>query len=208
MIWLDMLHVLDSAFPTGAYAHAAGLESLMPPGLRAALELRLEESIGRLDLVYLLHAYGDDLVMLDELLHASLLVREPREASSAIGTSFLRSTCDILPDQRLATFLAHETHHHHAVAFGAVACALEMEPELAAEAYAFSSMRALVSAAQRLGWIGQRLAQRTLHELKPACITAARVASQMTLDEAGAFAPQWDLASMRHEHAPARMFAS
>ena len=208
MQWLDVLHVLDSAFPTGAYAHASGLESLAPPDLLAALELRVEESIARLDLVFVLHAYSHDLVALDDLLHASLLLREPREASSAIGTSLLRSARDILPDPRLAAFLAHGTHHHQAVAFGAVACALDMEPDLAAQAYAFNSVRTLVSAAQRLGWIGQRLAQRMLHDLKPSCVAAARQAARMTLEEAGAFAPLWDLASMRHEHAPARMFAS
>ena len=208
MLWLDVLHVLDSAFPTGAYVHASGLESLAPRDLQTALELRLEESIGRLDLVFLLHAYHDDLVELDQLLHASLLVREPREASSAVGTSLLRSVCDSLPEQRLTTFLAQSTHHHQAVTFGAVACALDMEPELAAQAYAFNSARALISAAQRLGWIGQRVAQRTLHGLKPSCVAAASQATRMTLEEAGAFAPLWDLASMRHEHASARMFAS
>jgi len=208
MLWLDALHVLDSAFPTGAYVHASGLESLEPRDLKTVLELRLEESIGRLDLVFLLHAYSGDLAVLDELLHASLLMREPREASSAVGTSMLRSVCDILPDQRLAGFLACETPHHQAVVFGAVACALDMDPRLAAQAYAFTSMRALVWAAQRLGWIGQRLAHRMLHELKPSCVAAARQAEQIPLNEAGAFAPLWDLASMRHEHAPARMFAS
>jgi urease accessory protein len=208
MMWLDALHVMDSAFPTGAYVHAAGLETLQPADLQAALELRLEESIGRLDLVFALHAYHEDLLVLDEVLHASLLVREPREASSAIGKSLLRSVCEILPDRRLLEFRERGEHQHQAVAFGAVACALEVRPELAAQAYAFNSMRALVSAAQRLGWIGQRQAQRTLHELKPACVNAARQAADMTLDDAGAFAPQWDLACMRHEHAPARMFAS
>jgi len=200
--------VLDSAFPTGAYVHASGLESLEPHDLKTAIELRLEESIGRLDLVFLLQAYTGDLVALDQLLHASLLMREPREASSAVGTSMLRSVCDILADQRLAAFRACETHHHQAVVFGAVASALDIEPQLAAQAYAFTSMRALVSAAQRLGWIGQRLAQRMLHELKPSCVMVARQADQIELEEAGAFAPLWDLASMRHEHAPARMFAS
>ena len=208
MQWLDVLHILDSAFPTGAYVHASGLESLQPRDLKTALELRLEESIARLDLVFLLHAYRHDLIALDELLHASLLVREPREASSAVGTSLLRSVCDILPDERLADFLSSGKHHHQAVAFGAVACVLDMQPEVAAQAYAFNSVRALVSAAQRLGWIGQRLAQRMLHQLKPSCVAAASQAAGMTLDEAGAFVPLWDIASMRHEHAPARMFAS
>ena len=208
MKWLDVLHVLDSAFPTGAYVHASGLESLAPRDLHAALELRLEESIARLDLVFLLHAYRHDLIALDDLLHASMLVRETRDASSAVGTSLLRSVCEILPDQRLRAFLARDAHHHQAVAFGAVACALQVEPELAAQAYAFSSVRALVSAAQRLGWIGQRLAQRMLHDLKPSCVAAASVAEHLTLEETGAFAPLWDLASMRHEHASGRLFAS
>jgi len=208
MRWLDALQVLDSAFPTGAFAHSLGLESLTPADLGSALALRLNESVARLELVFLLHAYTVELLELDALMHASLLVREPREASSFTGTSFLRAVCELLVDPRLSSFLDEGQHHHHAVVFGAVCGALEVPPGQAAEWYALNTLRSQVSAAQRLGWIGQREAQRILHQLKPVVKDAAASAARVTLEDAGAFSPLWDIASMRHERAPARMFNS
>src|SRR5262245_4111758 len=91
--WLDVLHILDSSFPTGGYVHSAGLESMAlgPEGLESLLRLRIEQSLAHLELVFMLHAYTTDLLDLDQRYHALQLMREPREASAAIGTSFLRS---------------------------------------------------------------------------------------------------------------------
>src|SRR5258708_25385287 len=106
MKWLDFLHVIDSSFPTGAYVHSFGLESfqarMTARGLEAALVLRLDETLARLELVFVLHAYTRDLVELDERLHAVLLVREPREASALIGRNLLRAATEVVEDRRLA----------------------------------------------------------------------------------------------------------
>jgi len=209
--WLDALHVLDSSFPTGAYVHSFGLETLAPGNvteLQTALALRVEESLARLELIFLLRAYTDDLVNLDERLHALLLPREPREASASIGTHLLRAACDLFDNARIKTFLAESRHHHQPIAYGALAAALDLAPDLAAEAYAFGSLRGQVAAAQRLGWLGQRGAQRLLNALKPDVHAAVVHAARMSLADAGAFAPAWDIACMAHERAPARMFAS
>jgi urease accessory protein len=211
--WLDALHVLDSAFPTGAYVHSFGLESfsqrrLSARELESALALRLEETLARLELVFLRHAYARDLVALDERLHAMLLVREPREASALIGQNLLKSVTGLVEDVRLAGFAREGKHHHHPIVFGAVAAALDIPCDIALEAYAFGSIRGSVSAAQRLGWLGQRDAQQVLHTLKPRVREAAMHAQRTELEDAGAFAPAWDIASMVHERAPARMFAS
>jgi urease accessory protein len=208
--WLDVLHVLDSSFPTGGYAHSAGLESIAGgrDALEALLRLRIEQALGRLDLVFVLNAYTRDLIDLDQRYHALQLLREPREASAAIGTSFLRSVSDIVLEVRVARFLSAAAHHHHPIAFGAVAAALDVSPTLAAEAYAFGSVRAQVAAAQRLGWIGQREAQRVLHRLKPDLTVAVATARDIDVEDAGAFAPAWDLGCMAHERADVRMFAS
>ena len=206
--WLDALHLLDSAFPTGAFVHSLGLESLAPTNLEAALASRLEESLARFELVFVLHARTGDLLELDDRMHAMLLARELRLASSVVGTSLLRAACDLLTDSRLDDFLHAGQHHHQPVVFGAVTAALELAPELAAQAYAFSSLRSQVSAAQRLGWLGQREAQHVLHRLKPAVRAAVAVAAQLSLEDAGAFTPAWDIASMQHEVARMRLFAS
>jgi urease accessory protein len=211
MDWLDFLHVVDSSFPTGAYAHSSGLETLAPHGieeLELLLALRVNETLGRFELVFVLHAHSGPLVELDEQFHTMLLPREAREASSAIGTSFLRSVCDVVDDERLTKFASTGTHRHSPIVFGAVAAAFDVPAELAATTYALQSMRSLVSAAQRLGRVGQRDAQRVLHQLKPAMRQAVATAQQLNPDSAGAFSPVWDIASMRHEHAPVRMFAS
>jgi urease accessory protein len=209
--WLHALHVLDSSFPTGAYVHSFGLETLAPRDvaqLQAALALRLQESLARFELVFLLHAYTEDLVDLDERLHAMLLAREPREASALIGTHLLRAARELFDSPRLESFLAQGRHHHQPIAFGALGAALNLPADLAAEAYAFGALRGQVAAAQRMGWLGQRDAQRVLHALKPAVSAAVAQASRMAPAEAGAFAPAWDIACMAHERAPARMFAS
>ncbi|HEY2594880.1 MAG TPA: urease accessory UreF family protein, partial [Chloroflexota bacterium] len=168
----------------------------------------VEQSLARLDLVFVDHAYRVDLVELDRRYHVMQLVREPREASAAIGTSLLRSAADVLSDAGVGQFLRDGPHHHHSVAYGAVAAALDMPTELAMQSYALGSVRGQVSAAQRLGWIGQREAQRMLHRLKPSLLAAVADASSMNLDDVGTFVPTWDIAAMAHERADARMFAS
>jgi urease accessory protein len=211
MKWLDFLHVIDSSFPTGAYAHSNGLETLAPRNtdeLERLLALRVNETLGRFELVFVVHAYSASLVELDELFHAMVQPREAREASRAIGASLLRSASDIMDDARLTEFARRSEHHHLPIVFGAVAAAFDVPQQLAASTYAFQSMRSLVSAAQRLGRVGQRDAQRVLHRLKPAMREAVVTAQQLTQESAGAFSPAWDIASMQHEHTPVRMFVS
>ena len=74
--------------------------------------------------------------------------------------------------------------------------------------YAFQSLRQQLSAAQRLGRIGQSAVQELLHALKPAILSAVERSLRVPLDEAGAFTPWIDLASMKHEHQFARLFLS
>ncbi len=208
---LDWLHIVDSSFPTGAYVHSAGLESLAPlrlADLEELLALRLQQTVGRFELVFLLHAYAVPLLPLNAQCHAMLLPREAREASGQVGAQLLRNACDLFDHPRLAAFLRDGRHQHAPVVFGAVAAALDVARPVAAATYALQGVRSLVAAAQRLTRLGQRDAQRLVHRLKPAVREAVATASRLRLDEAGAFAPAWDVAAMAHERAPARMFVS
>jgi urease accessory protein len=211
MGWLDLLHIADSSFPSGAYVHSWGLETLAPSTageLHKVLCSRITESLARFELVFLRHAYVEPVEELDARLDAMLFAREPREASRAVGTSLLRAACELHQSPTLYAFLESGPHRHVPIVFGAIAMQLEVEPALAAETYAFQSLRASVSVMQRLGKLGQREAQQVLHRLKPAVQSAVVTACSVTLEDAGAFAPAWDIAAMQHERAPVRMFAS
>lgn len=208
MRWLDFLHFVDSSFPMGAYTHSFGLETLGPEHLEARLASRLREGLGRFEMVFVRHAYDRPLVALDERMESMLIPRESRRASASIGTALLTGACDLLADVHLEQFMKDGPHHHYPIVFGALAAALDVPTSMALETYAFLGLRSHVSAAQRLGWLGQRDAQRLLHRFKPEVRDAVQRASAMDLDHAGACAPAWDIAAMAHEFAPARMFAS
>ena len=115
MRWLPfLLQTTDSLFPTGAYAHSSGLESLVQlglvtdaPTLAAFLRTHALPALARYELPYLgfareAAARGDlpTLVALDREYGAGKLAREAREASAGIGMQRLRMLL------RLETLLA------------------------------------------------------------------------------------------------------
>jgi urease accessory protein UreF len=129
-----------------------------------------------------------------------LPVKEFRMASRSIGRSFLRAAARIRPCRIYA--------EHHAVVFGAVLREWNLELESGLLVYAFQALRQQLSAAQRLGKIGQTEMQELLHLLKPAVREAAEVSVSLTRDEIGGFSPWLDLAGMAHAQQRSRLFLS
>jgi len=222
---LNLLHLADSAFPVGAHAHSYGLETLVTEGavtdaetLRALLRLQLLAVLARTDLVALRR--------LDAELSALKPVREWREGSSGAGRRMLVTARGFLAAARerdddgrdgeaVVDALARDADAdaavvgpHHALAYGVVGRALGIDADALARAYAFGVVAASVSAAVRLIPLGQTAAQAALHALKGACAEAARVSSTHPRDDMGGGLPLLDIAGMRHERAPARLFIS
>jgi len=208
---LDLLHITDRSFPTGGFVHSQGLEWLVKYetiSLERVLELRLREQLGRFELVFLAHAYADDAAELDERFHSMVMPRESREASSQVGRQLLRNACELFESPALRAAFDELPHAHHPIAFGIVGNALGLPVRMAAEAYAFQSVRGQVSAAQRLTRLGQNEAQRILHRTKPAIENAVEEALALRIEDALPFAPVLDVACMAHERAPVRLFVS
>ena len=137
---LSLLQVSDTAFPTGAFAHSLGLEAFYEAGeLADAEDLRrfVSLSLGSLatsDCVALRAAYATDSVeslkRTDQLLAATKLTRELREASAATGRRFLASVNalgvkDCLLDELSRSVKEVRSPGNLAVGFGVAASALE-----------------------------------------------------------------------------------
>src|SRR5262249_48241058 len=133
---LSLLHLADSAFPTGGYAHSFGLESYCQAGLVVDVEglgrflrAQLEGSAGPCDATAAVGALkatrasgGGACRRLADTLEGMKPVREFREGSRQMGRQTLRVAASVTGDARLVGYRdavgAGRAPGHHAVALG------------------------------------------------------------------------------------------
>ena len=223
---LRLLHLCDSLFPLGGFAHSDGLEAAAAAGIEAGglrqwLDLCLDETIGRLEGPGLWQAWPafhdanwDALADLDEELTALRPSASARRSSRAMGLRLLTTWQALHPDPRLehAATLARDGRLGPVlcVAFaGACACA-GVAPRRAVEAFAYTRLAATVSVAMRVMPIGQAEAHGLL--ARAVDRVPAVVDTLIARDRAGArvqsFSPALDLAVMSQQYLHSRLFRS
>lgn len=225
-VLLRLLQFVDSGFPTGAFAFSHGLEGLFDAGLVrseseviAFVRVQIEEALAGIELPAVRHAHrcaiGNDLdalLALDEELTALKPVPAFRSGSTRTGRRFLESTAGLVDATFVsgyrAAVVAGDAAGHHALAFAVVAQAVGLDEETMALALGAGFVGALAAAAVRLGIIGQEAAQRAIAGLHPDLLTAVERARDTPLDEMGAYLPMVDIAGLRQEALPSRLFAS
>ncbi len=217
MIWLS------PAFPVGAFAYSHGLEWAHEAGdvrdaatLDAWLTDLVAHGAPRNDAILLAAAHkaaeaGDwpEVARLAELAAALATSRERHLETTQQGNAFIqaaRASWPCAPLDRLAQ--AWRGDVAYPVALG-VAAAGHGVPLLATiEAFLAAFVSNLVSAAVRLGVVGQTDGQRLIAALLPAIDEMARFAHDATLDDLGGAAFRSDLAALRHETQYTRLFRS
>ena len=214
---------LSPAFPVGSYAYSHGLEWAVEVGdvrdaatLAAWLDDLLSHGAPRSDAVLFCCAHratgANDWRGLDDINDLAIALcgsSERRLETLAQGAAFLaamRAAWDCAAFAHWPDAPDAPVAYPVAVAFAAAGHGLSLEASLPATMLAFQAN--LVSAAIRLGAIGQTDGQRVLAHLTPLVRRQAEVLEGATRDDLGGCALRSDIAAMRHETQYSRLFRS
>ncbi len=212
----------DSFFPSGGTAFSWGMEMLCGDGVLASAadvegfitgQLRCRWATFDRPVLVGVHRAGGDLARvaeIDRLVESMTLAKEFREGSRRAGRALLAVHV------KLGTARAEAYRQslrdggapgHLAVVQGLVWRGVGLSEQAAAAVSAHSLTVGLLGAALRLGTIGHIESQRNLARLQ------GRIADLLAepppaLETIGSYAPQADIAAMRHETRTTRLFVN
>lgn len=223
---LLLLQVANSSFPTGAFSHSYGFETLLSEGkIQSADDAQqwcrqwLRYGLACGDGVAVVSAFRktlyedmEGLASLTKAVEALKLSRETREASVKTGTAFLVACRDVfkLPEiERLGTSIRNgEFRAHHAVVYGVAGAGLGFSEAQTIETFLWSSFSNIVSVIGRLLPLGQTDVQRLIFEASVILEQSSEIARSRSEEQMCSLLAGLDAASMRHERLSTRLCMS
>jgi urease accessory protein len=228
-----LLQLLDSAFPTGAFAHSGGLEAAAHAGqLPAGDEAKLEDFLAAAAASYCSFALPFMLAARDagaaappDAAAAAALCGAlgahlagsvvARRASVAAGGALLRAGAAAFPEHgaclgALRARCLAPAAPHGAPVFGFLCGALSVGRAAAARAALFCALRDACSAATRLGIVGPMAAAALQARVAPRCeaLLQGALAAAVQPEDAASAAPLADALQAGHDALFARLFQS
>ncbi len=214
--WI-VLQLADSAFPTGGFAHSAGLEAHVQAGELGSVEAYCVDLVdalarGSLPLVSAVHAEPSRLAEVDAFTTAMLWSHVAARASWAQGRALLEVAARSFGHAALlaarARLANHELGGHLAPVFGFVTRSLGVDRDEALATFLHLGVRGALSAAVRLGVAGPTEAQQLHHRLHPVLEAALAGARDRTLDDVAQPSPLVELIGATHDRLYSRLFQS
>ena len=215
--WL-VWQVVDSAFPTGVFAHSWGLESAWQQGeipdveaLRGFLAASLQQTAcGALPLLSAAYRRPDRWPELDELADAFLTNPVANRASRIQGRTLLSTARRVWPSDAMTALAAAAGSGcaHVAPLSGVVFQVIGLPIEKARTAMLFGTARGVLSAAVRLGIVGSYQAQRMHHEAGSDLHRVLAGADALEAEEICQTAPVLDMLHAAHDRLYSRLFQS
>jgi len=216
LVW----QLIDSAFPSGGFAHSAGLEASVQhghisdaAGLRAfALQALTQCARSSLPIVTAAHQHPEELVDLDELSDVFLSNPVSNRASRAQGRALLTSVERSFPGAEIetieTTLKRHNLAGHYAPLFGRLYKALDVSLIDTQHAFLFVAVRTVSSAAVRLGVLGAYDAQTMQAGVASHIERIIHEWGTLGPDQVAQTVPLIDLFQSTHDRLYSRLFQS
>jgi urease accessory protein len=215
--WLTW-QVVDSAFPTGLFAHSWGLESAWQQGEVATVpQLRefvdasiVQAGYGIVPLVNAVFLQPERIDALDSLADAFLANPVANRASRVQGRSFIATAARVWPSPAMTALKgrADALHGHVAPLSGAVFRVLPLPLATAQRIILFGAARGVLSAAVRLGMVGGFEAQQLQSDCVPRLEEMALRCAGMDTGDLAQTAPIIDIVQSAHDRLYSRLFQS
>ena len=219
---LPLLIWLSPAFPVGAFAFSHGLEAAVEAGditnaatLQAWLEDLVRYGSLRADALLAACAWraamaGDmaGVIEINDLTLALAPSKERHLETTGQGNAFVTAVQASWPSDLMGELAQGVEPVAYPIAVAVAAAAHDVPLPALLDAYLVAFAGNLVSAAVRLGPVGQTDGQKIIARLVPALREAAQMAASGTLDDLGSAALRSDIAAMRHETQYSRLFRS
>lgn len=219
--------LIDSAFPTGGFAHSSGLEAAWQHGevrgrtdLAGFIEASLE-LLGHAALPLVMAAFDtpDKLPEFDQLCDAFTTNHVANRASRAQGRALLTAVERIFTERRLAArqdaapggqraVPEAGAPMHFAPVFGACFRQLDISRDTTARMFFFNHLRSIFASAVRLNIVGPMEAQALQHRLSPTAAAILVRCAGLTLDDLAQTAPLLDLWQGGQDRLYSRLFQS
>jgi len=215
--WL-LWQLVDSAFPTGGFAHSAGLEAAWQHGEvknRSELVSFVEASLNQLGcaalpFVIAAHSEPNRLEEFDELCDAFTTNHVANRASRAQGKAFLSAVQRIFLSAKdpQSSCLPTTQFSHFPCIFGAALSLLDVPQETATRLFCFNHLRGVFAAAVRLNIVGPMEAQSLQHNFSATAKDILKASASLTLDEIAQTSPLLDLWQGAQDRLYSRLFQS
>jgi urease accessory protein len=215
-----LLQLADSAFPTGGFAHSAGLEAAVHLGeVRTAERLDAHVrsylwNVGNASLPFVAAAHDEphEVANLDALVDAVLTSHVANRASRTQGRAFVATCARVFDEPAVLAFASRVRERkvpaHQGPAFGAILSLLGMERHETLALHLYLALRGVSSAAVRIGVVGPHEAQR-LQQRHGRTLDAVLAACEgLRPRDAATVSPLIDIMGATHDGLYTRLFQS